>query len=224
MSRHKDRDRRCAILAEAKLLFAKSGYDAISMSMLATNVGIPVGSLYTYFESKEKLLACIVEEGWGEFVAGMEAGMASTLAAEGNAATPRRKNLLRLAYLIKAAMPVLFEDVDLISILLLRAGKSSGLEGKFNYLSLMVTEIVESLGDEAEESKKSDNSAMRTGLAVMLLGSFEAMRLSRHAGIGVGADQVIAFLVATVETALGCRLPDLEQAQAKTGFSAQASV
>lgn len=224
MPRHKDIDRRRAILNEAKVLFATSGYDAVSMSMLAGKVGIPVGSLYTYFESKERLLGCIVEEGWGEFVAGMEAGMSKTLSEASRAHTQGERNLIRLAYLVKVALPALFKDVDLISILLLRAGKSSGLEGKFNYLSRIVQEIVESLGIETPGIQKSDNEFLRTGLAVMMLGSLEAMRLSRHAGLGIDANQVIAFLAATAETVLGCRLPDLGPALESRDFSAQAIV
>lgn len=222
MSRPKDNDRRFAIVATAKALFARSGFDAVSMNLLAAKVGIPVGSLYTYFESKERLLACIVEEGWGEFISFMEMGMAESLADMDGGEDARARNLLRLSFLIYKALPTLFEDVDLISILLSRAGKSSGLEGKFEYLSGLVVSIVESLQVETEKSHKSDAAMMRTGLAVMLLGSFEVMRLSKHANIGIDAGRIISFLAATVESALGCRLPDLEPVKANKDFSEQA--
>ncbi len=223
MARPKDSDRRSAIVATAKSLFAGSGFETISMSLLATTVGIPVGSLYTYFESKERLLACIVEEGWGEFVALMEAGMAESLSGLGDTAGVRERNLLRLSYLIKKALPRLFEDVDLISILLSRTGTSSGLQGKFEYLAQMIESIVESLGVPPSGSPDPGLRMARTGLAVMLLGSFEVMRLSKHSGIGINASQIIAFLAATVETTLGCRLPGLDGVEASRDFSAQAT-
>jgi len=223
MARPKDSDRRSAIVAAAKALFAGSGFETVSMNQLAAAVGIPVGSLYTYFESKERLLACIVEEGWGEFVASMEAGMAESLSGLGRDAGSKERNLLRLSYLVKKALPTLFEDVDLISILLSRTGSLSGLRGKFEYLAQMIESIVASLESTTAGSQDSGLGMTRTGLAVMLLGSFEVMRLSKHSGLGVDAPQIIAFLAATVETALGCRLPDLDGAGGSRDFSAQAT-
>jgi len=67
MARPKDADKRQLILAEAKKMFAERGYERSSMGALAARIGIPVGSLYTYFPSTEALLGVSVEEGWSEF-------------------------------------------------------------------------------------------------------------------------------------------------------------
>ena len=71
MAREKDETKRSAILAAAKRLFAKQGFHGTSISDLARETDLPVGSIYTYFENKEALIRIVVEEGWGEFFDGL---------------------------------------------------------------------------------------------------------------------------------------------------------
>jgi len=49
------------ILMEATILFAKSGYTAVSMRDLAEVIGIKPASLYNHFDSKEALWAAVLE-------------------------------------------------------------------------------------------------------------------------------------------------------------------
>ena len=209
MSRRKDSDKRQIILGEAKRLFAEKGYDNTSMSALAEGIGIPVGSVYTYFDSKERLLDTIIEEGWGGFASFLESGMAEAVRTGIERNPSIDGNLVRLAYLVKAALPELFRDLDLIAILLAQAGRSSHLEEKLEYLAAFVSSIVLDYQRKKGRSELQDRTALKTGLAVMLLGSLESMRLIFHAGIDIAAGDVIAFLVSTVEAALGCALPEL---------------
>lgn len=51
------------ILSEAARLFAKHGFDATSMREIAAAVNLTVGSLYWYFDSKEKLFSAVNEAG-----------------------------------------------------------------------------------------------------------------------------------------------------------------
>ena len=209
MSRRKDSDKRQIILGEAKRLFAEKGYDNTSMSALADGIGIPVGSLYTYFDSKEALLDTIIGEGWGEFSSYLESGMAEAV-RNGFARDPSVDvNLVRLSYLVKTALPELFKDLDLIAILLAQAGRTSHLEEKLEYLTAFVYSILLDYRQAGGRSEFQDKVTLKTGLAVMLLGSLESMRLIFHAGIDIAAGDVIAFLVSTVEAALGCALPEL---------------
>lgn len=55
MVRVKDIKRHALILEKALPLFAKRGFHAVSVKDLAESCGISLGSLYTYFESKEQL-------------------------------------------------------------------------------------------------------------------------------------------------------------------------
>ena len=221
MARKKDADKRQLILAEAKRMFADKGYEGTSMGALAREIEIPVGSLYTYFDSKETLLNTIIEEGWSEFAAYLEEGIAaasqpasvSRPAAASRAGqtadvVPRRKAALaKLAFLVRRALPALFEDLDLIAILLGQAGRTSHLGEKLGYLASFIASIIEDYGKDGDGSSSLEIPELKAGLAVVLLGSLESMRLIHRTEIGVAAEDLIAFLVSTVEAALGCALP-----------------
>lgn len=58
-----------AILDAAMQLFGKQGYSGTSMRDIASAVGVLPGSLYAHIASKEALLADIVEDGIGRFLA-----------------------------------------------------------------------------------------------------------------------------------------------------------
>lgn len=227
MARRKDADKRQLILGEAKRMFAGKGYDATSMAALAKHIGIPVGSLYTYFESKEALLNTIIEEGWNEFFLYLQGGLgsgaadrAAELGAEGGSSGGGSSGgglsggglsgggaLSRLAFLVRKALPELFKDLDLIAILLAQADQSSRLGEKLEQLAFLVDSIIMDFRKAERENAGSGIPNLKTGLAVMLLGSLETMRLIHRAGIDIGMEDVIAFLVLTIEGALGCSLP-----------------
>jgi AcrR family transcriptional regulator len=56
MARLKDPQRRAMILETALSHFAQRGFHAVSVKDLAESAGISLGSLYTYFDSKERLV------------------------------------------------------------------------------------------------------------------------------------------------------------------------
>lgn len=198
MSRKKDADKRQLILGEAKRMFASKGYEGTSMGGLAAELGISVGSLYTYFNSKETLMNTIIEEGWDEFARFLEEGFARYPRSSPDAA------LLKLAFLVRSALPALFKDLDLIAILLAQADSSSRLKEKLEYLASLIGAII--LEQRGRGSVPIELPTLKVGLAVMLLGSLETLRLIHRASIDIAADDVIAFLVLTIEGALGCSL------------------
>jgi AcrR family transcriptional regulator len=55
-------ERRDAIVAIAKEVFATNGYAGTSMSNIAARVGGSKATLYSYFKSKEELFAAVVEK------------------------------------------------------------------------------------------------------------------------------------------------------------------
>lgn len=200
MARPKDSDKRQLILGEAKRMFAGKGYEATSVAALANHIGIPVGSLYTYFESKEALLNTIIEEGWTEFFLYLKGGLSKGGFSGDDA-------LSRLAFLARKALPELFKDLDLIAILLAQADQSSRLGEKLEQLASLVDSIILDFRKAQGKNAGEGIPNLKTGLAVMLLGSLETMRLIHRAGIDIGMEEVIAFLVLTIEGALGCSLP-----------------
>jgi AcrR family transcriptional regulator len=207
MARQKDADKRQLIMGESKRMFADKGYDGTSMGGLARRIGIPVGSLYTYFDSKEVLLNTIIEEGWDDFAHYLEAGLADQEAAGTVPGVPPDAALLKLAFLVRGALPQLFEDLDLIAILLAQADRTSHLKEKLEYLASLIASIIMDYRDEGGNIVFMGIPTLKAGLAIMLLGSLESMRLIHRAGIDIEAVDVIAFLVSTVEGALGCSLP-----------------
>ncbi|MCK5537141.1 MAG: TetR/AcrR family transcriptional regulator [Bacteroidales bacterium] len=55
-----------AILEAALQVFAAKGYSSASMNEVAKTAKVSKGNIYNYFESKEKLLKAIIEEGFKE--------------------------------------------------------------------------------------------------------------------------------------------------------------
>lgn len=60
--------RRLQIMEAALKLFATEGYGHSSISMLAKQAGISKGLMYNYFESKEALLAALLDHGMNVYV------------------------------------------------------------------------------------------------------------------------------------------------------------
>jgi AcrR family transcriptional regulator len=61
-------DRRRNIMEVALEVFAEHGYEASSISMIATRAGVSKGLMYNYFKSKEDLLLSLMENGLNEMV------------------------------------------------------------------------------------------------------------------------------------------------------------
>ena len=56
-------ERKTAIRAAARTLFARRGYAATSMRAIAEAAGVSLGLAYNYFSGKEDLLRAVVEDG-----------------------------------------------------------------------------------------------------------------------------------------------------------------
>lgn len=213
MSRSRDPAKRETILREAKRLFARDGYDAASMGTLARAAGLPVGSLYTYFSGKEAIIEAIVEEGWGEFIFGLEAGLAAEHGLEA-----------RIDYLVYQALPGLFVDVDLITILLSEAGRSARLGEKLDRLASLVAGIFAANSSGANSGAAPDAQVLpeakdiRMGLAIFLLGTLETVRLASRTALNLPRDELIDFVGRIAFSAVGLR-----QTEARRDFPTSVS-
>lgn len=195
MAREKDEAKRQKITAAAKRLFAERGYEATSIADLAREASLPVGSVYTYFENKEAILRAVVEEGWGEFLSGLEAALAG-------AGGPER----RLALIVYEILPSLFKDVDLISILLAEAGRSVGLEEKLESLSSLVGALILELAASRGLPLAFSEGEAKAALCVFFLGSLDTVRLAKSAGLAVEEKDIIDFIRFAVENSFRMRL------------------
>ena len=57
-----DPEKRGRILLGARSVFNARGFDAASMSEIATAAGVSKGTLYVYFEDKEHLFVALIEQ------------------------------------------------------------------------------------------------------------------------------------------------------------------
>ncbi len=199
MARVKAIEKRELILETAKRLFAEKGV-AVSMGEIADEIGIPVGSIYTYFDSKQALVEIIIEEGWNEFRVWLEAGLAAI------GPDTHEKSLHSLSFLVNRALPMLFSDVDLIMLLLAEARSSAKLEEKLQYLSDLIARLVADCA--SANTPFTDPRLYSTGITVMLLGSLETLRITSKTDLGVSVDDIQRFLRQVAENALGQPLPD----------------
>ncbi|MEI6873977.1 MAG: TetR/AcrR family transcriptional regulator [Spirochaetota bacterium] len=201
MAREKDESKRAAILAAAGRLFAERGFHGTSVADMAKETDLPVGSLYTYFENKEAVLSAVIEEGWSDFLATMK----ETL--EG-ATEPRE----RLSLLIGRVLPELFEDVDLITILLAEAGRggldgvSVGLDAKLESLASVIGEIIAPLVMERGGGFVFPPRQARAAIAIFFLGSLYTVRLSRRAGLAISEAELLDFIRLSIENSFGIKL------------------
>ncbi|HUZ18330.1 MAG TPA: TetR/AcrR family transcriptional regulator [Spirochaetia bacterium] len=75
----KDESKRAAILECCKKLFSQRGFYNTSISDIVKETGLPVGTIYTYFTSKEAIVQDIVEEGWTDFFGRVQQAVTSAL-------------------------------------------------------------------------------------------------------------------------------------------------
>ena len=196
MAREKDEAKRRAILAAAKRLFAERGFHGASVSDLARATGLPVGSIYTYFENKDAIARTVIEEGWESFFQELYAALSA-------AKDPREK----FGLVLDRFLPALFEDVDLISLILSEAGRVSGLESKLERLAELFRGIVDEMAKAGGRSFSFPPHQAQAAIAVYFLGSLDTVKLARQAGLDVSAEDVLGFIKFTVENSFHVEIP-----------------
>ena len=195
MARERDEGKRLAILAAAKRLFAARGFFGTSVSDLAREVELPVGSIYTYFENKEAILRTVMDEGWNEFLLSLEGAI-------NGPGEPEE----RLALIIYRFLPALFSDVDLISIILGEADRNSHLDDKLERLAALISGLIAELSDARGVPMDFPPSRAMAAITIYFLGSLDAVRIARSTGIKVGPEDVIDFIRLSVENSFGVEL------------------
>jgi AcrR family transcriptional regulator len=195
MARERDEGKRLAILAAAKRLFAKTGFDATSVADLSREVALPVGTLYTYFENKDAIVQTLVAEGWASFFETLSSAVTGPGSPEE-----------RLSLIVYRFLPELFSDLDLISIILARADKDDELEDKLERLGALVSSLMAELADSRGLSFDFPPKRAMAAIGVYLLGSLDTLRVSRSAGIDLGAEDLIDFIRLSVQSSFGVEL------------------
>jgi AcrR family transcriptional regulator len=183
MPRNRDENKRRAILQASKLLFAQKGFYGTAISDIVRETGMTVGTIYTYFASKDEIVRAIVDEGWNELYSRLERDL-------GEVDGPEAK--LRL--LIERFLPVVVAEVDLISILLSEAVTYTRLEEKVERLTDLVFSLTRSLAAGSRPLEAFSRQTLRTALLVIFLGIMGTAKIARASSIGISNRDIISFV------------------------------
>ena len=191
MARARDEKKRQTIIKAAKGLFASHGFFNTSVADIVKACGLPVGTIYTYFSSKDEIVRAIVDEGWADLHTRLK-----NLLAESNDVTVRLQSLLH------NFLPELFEDIDLINILLSEAIDLTRIEEKVEQLSALIYSIIKQPLAFQTSSSDFTPQSMKTALVVYFLGILNAVRITRAAHIGINDADILAFVRQTIAASL----------------------
>jgi TetR/AcrR family transcriptional repressor of cmeABC operon len=192
MARLKDEQKRESIQQTAKMLFAQAGFFNTSISDIVRESGFSVGTIYTYFKSKDEIVRSIVDEGWEVFRTRLQSSLEE-------AASPQEA----LAVVLDRFLPELLDDLDLINIILTEALQYTRLEAKIHELR----ELIGTLLGKADVAGQLSREQLEAAMMVYFLGVLDSARIATSTKIDVTVKDVVAFVRHTVEEALGVDLP-----------------
>jgi AcrR family transcriptional regulator len=198
MAREKSESKRAAILAEAKRLFAERGFHATSVNDIVSRLELPVGSIYTYFKSKDEIIDVIIEEGWNGFIGSLKASLESQTEPEA-----------RMSAIVYGFLPALFRDTELISLFLNEASRIGKLDEKLEELTRVISSVIFELAKMRDVAIEMGPQRAMVALAVFFLGALDTSRLSTQLGLAVNRRDVVDFIAAVIENAFGVKLSDV---------------
>lgn len=192
MARALSNEKRNTIVETSKRLFAERGFAATSVADIARIAELPVGSIYTYFSSKEGLIRAIVDEGWADFRSRLQESFATTESPE---------EMFRL--LLDTFLPELLADLDFITILLTEGVAYTRIEEKAQELSAFVSSLFTPITPQAPSLKDFTPTDMEAALLVYFLGVLGAVRIAKVANLSITSADVLAFLRLSIRNGLG---------------------
>lgn len=193
MARAKDAKKRDLILKSAKTLFSQKGFFNASISDIVKEVKLPVGTIYTYFKSKEEIVRAIVDEGWEELHKRLKDSLSAVPTMEAG-----------LNILVEQFLPELFKDIDLINIFLSETAKLTGIEDKVEELTDLIFNLIRHKLPGGEDNSAKKN--MKAALIVYFLGILNAVKLCETAPIGITSKDIMTFLKQSIRSTLNIDL------------------
>ncbi len=191
MARALSEEKRRLIIQQSKELFARNGFAATSVADVAKSCRLPVGSIYTYFTTKDEIVRAIVEEGWENLDTRL------TRALE-EASSPTEK--IRL--LLDRFLPQLLADSDLITILLSEAVEQTRLEEKVERLVSLFDSILAPVARTKPGLAGFTRANLESALLVYFLGVLDAVRISSVSSLKTTPTDILDFLRLTVRNTL----------------------
>ena len=195
MARMKDETKRLSILESSKMLFSHRGFFNTSISDIVRETGFPVGTIYTYFKSKDEIIKSIVEESWQQWYEQLDQALASEESPEAK---------IRLFF--DRFIPELFEDLDFINILFSEAIQYTRIEEKLEKLTDLAFSLIKPLTPNSRMLQDLSRGSLQAALIIFLLGILDAARLARSSSIGLKESHIIGFMKMLLENILGVTL------------------
>lgn len=192
MARPQDEGKRNQLLLSAKQLFARQGFHNTSISDLTRETGLPVGTVYTYFASKDDIMVSIIETGWQDLLARLQQafGLASSLED-------------RITVLGEYFFGELVKDSDLIHILLTEAMELTRINEKLDTLMDMVMHLqAEARTRLSLPDQLTPTTADRAAVVVCFMGMLHAVRLSPAGQLGFSTGDIQDFMKRMVHQSL----------------------
>jgi AcrR family transcriptional regulator len=177
------------------MLFSHRGFFNTSISDIVRETGFSVGTIYTYFKSKDEIIKNIVEERWQQWYEQLE----KTLAAEPG---PERK----IQILIDRYLPDLLEDLDFINILFSEAIQYTRIEEKLEKLTDLVVSLIKPFTARSQALLDLSRGSLQAALIIFFLGVLDAARLARKSSIGLKESHIIGFTKMLVESTFDVKL------------------
>lgn len=166
---HRTRSR---ILRTAAAVFARSGYDGVSLNDIIDESGLTKGAFYFHFRSKEELAVAVFRERQAELLAGIQ-----------KAVRPEDDALGQLRAMLRARARLLDEDPSLRCFLRIAAdlvsrfGPGSEFARSYKVPIRMLTEIVARGQREGVLRPKLDPRAAAETIFAALLGADELSKM-----------------------------------------------
>jgi AcrR family transcriptional regulator len=195
VARLKDGNKKNIIIQSSKMLFAHKGFYNTSISDIAQETGLPIGSIYTYFKSKDQIISTLVEEGWEELYAKLRTSIS-------NDGSPKDK----LRSIIEDFIPVLLDDMDLINIILTETLAYTRIEEKIEKLTELIFQLLLSISTESKIPSQLTKKDMETALIIYFMGILSTAKLTRSSAISVNKEDIIHFLKNSVEQTMGIKI------------------
>jgi AcrR family transcriptional regulator len=191
----RDETKRQSIIQSSKMLFSQKGFFNTSISDIVKETGFPVGTIYTYFQSKDEIVRVIVEEGWADVYQRLEAALSTRDKAED-----------KLRLLIEAFLPELLQDLELISILLSEAIDYTHIEEKLEKLTDLISALIRPLVRDQSMLQRFPRRSMEAAVAVIFLGVMNAVKVARSSSIGLKVSDITGFLKVLIESSFDLEL------------------
>ncbi len=195
MARLRDEQKREKILKTSRILFAQRGYSNTSISDIVAETGMPVGTIYTYFEKKEDIIRTIIDGGWEEVKSVLEELAAS-----------KKSGQERLKLIIDEVLPEILKNIDFINILLTEAIEFTKMGEKIETITDVVFSIIRDIPGSREVTKDLSRKMLQTSIVVVFLGVLSTANLAKAGKSSIDISDILTFLKYMVAQSLGVTL------------------